>query len=161
MFKIKFLQVCSFSIILASLHSLNLSFPLLSYATCTAIPKFPPSTLLLLHNPRYQIIVYIIWDVISDITKTNYLKVPKIYSLWSMSKKIWVDEVLLKVYIKQKRNLTKIINFFMICANLKKFTWLILSKDNFAVLIVLDTSLYKVLTWPSIMLTILYVYGVN
>ena len=30
----------SFSIILASLHSLNLSFPLLSYFISTAIPKF-------------------------------------------------------------------------------------------------------------------------
>ena len=36
-----FLQMCSFSIILASLHSLNLSFPLLFYVTSSAVPKFP------------------------------------------------------------------------------------------------------------------------
>ena len=43
----------------------------------------PP--LLLLHNPRYQIIVYIIWDVISDITKKKILKVPKpiIFEVWA------------------------------------------------------------------------------
>ena len=38
----KFLQMCSFSIILTSLHSFNLSFALLVYAISTAIPKFPP-----------------------------------------------------------------------------------------------------------------------
>ena len=41
MCKTKFLQMCSFSIILTSLHSLNLSFPLLFYVISTAIPKFP------------------------------------------------------------------------------------------------------------------------
>ena len=37
-----FLQMCSFSIILTSLHSLSLSFPLLFYVISTAILKFPP-----------------------------------------------------------------------------------------------------------------------
>ena len=41
MCKTKFLQMCSFSIIFNSLHSLNLSFPLLFYFIFTAIPKFP------------------------------------------------------------------------------------------------------------------------
>ena len=36
----KFLQMCSFSINLTSLHSLNLSFPLLVYVISTAILKF-------------------------------------------------------------------------------------------------------------------------
>ena len=63
-----------------------------------------------------------------------------------------MDEVLLKVYVKEKHNLLEIINFFVICANLKKFIWPILSKANFggwsiAVLMVLDTPLYKVLPW--------------
>ena len=40
--KIKFIQMCSVTIIFTSLHSLNLSFPLLSYFISTAIPKFPP-----------------------------------------------------------------------------------------------------------------------
>ena len=43
MFKTKFLQMCSFSITLTSLHSLNLPFLLLPYFISTAIPKFPPS----------------------------------------------------------------------------------------------------------------------
>ena len=38
----KFLQVCSFSIILTSLQSLNLLYPLLFYVISTAILKFPP-----------------------------------------------------------------------------------------------------------------------
>ena len=42
MCKIKFLEICSVSITFTSLHSLNLSFPLLSYFISTAIPKFPP-----------------------------------------------------------------------------------------------------------------------
>ena len=37
----KYLQMCSFSIILTSFHSLNLSFPLLFYVISIAIPKFP------------------------------------------------------------------------------------------------------------------------
>ena len=89
MCKSKSLQMCSFSIILTSLRSLNLSFPLLSYVISTATPKFlpwfstspswfPPFSLwfknehyplLLLHDLRHQIIAFIIWDVISDITK--------------------------------------------------------------------------------------------
>ena len=36
-----FLQMCSFDIILISLHSLNLSFRLLFYVISTAILKFP------------------------------------------------------------------------------------------------------------------------
>ena len=89
----------SFSIILTSLHSLNLSFPLLFHIISITIPIIPIVTLilrifcipawipdqdfikivnlvkkkkspvLLLHNPPNQIIFYIIWDVISDITK--------------------------------------------------------------------------------------------
>ena len=42
MCKTKFLQMCSFSITMNSLHSLNLPFLLLSYFISTAIPKFPP-----------------------------------------------------------------------------------------------------------------------
>ena len=42
MCKTKFLQMCSFSITLTSLHSLNLPFALLFYFISTAIPKFPP-----------------------------------------------------------------------------------------------------------------------
>ena len=42
MCKTKFLRMCSFSIILTSLYSLNLSFPLLSYVISTAITRFPP-----------------------------------------------------------------------------------------------------------------------
>ena len=38
----KFWQMFSFSIILTSLHSLNLSFPFLLYVISTAIFKFPP-----------------------------------------------------------------------------------------------------------------------
>ena len=37
----KFLQMCSFSIILTSLNFLNLSFPLLFYVTSTAVLEFP------------------------------------------------------------------------------------------------------------------------
>ena len=48
-----------------------------------------------------------------------------------MSKQLWVDDVLLKVYVKGKYNLPEIINVFVICV----------------VLMVLDTSLYKVLSW--------------
>ena len=33
-----------------------------------------------------------------------------------------MDEVLLKVYVKDKHNLPEIINFFVIWANFKKFT---------------------------------------
>ena len=67
-----------------------------------------------------------------------------------------MDEVLLKVYVKEKHNLPEIINFFVISTSLK----LILSEAIFggqpiAVLMVLDRSLYKVLTWSSIMLIIL------
>ena len=50
-------------------------------------------------NPGYQISAYIIWDFISDTTKKNYLKVPKTYNLLSISIN-WVDEVLLKLYVK-------------------------------------------------------------
>ena len=39
-----------------------------------------------------------------------------------MSKQIWVNEVLLKIYVKEKHNLPKSIHFFVLCANLKKFT---------------------------------------
>ena len=39
MCKTKFLQMCSFSNILTSLLSFNLSFPLLFYVVSTAIPK--------------------------------------------------------------------------------------------------------------------------
>ena len=77
-----------------------------------------------------------------------------------------MDEVLRKVYVKEKHNLPEIINFFVICSNLQKFTQQILSKANFsrylfAVLMVLDTTLYKVLSWSSVLLTILYVYVVD
>ena len=43
------------------------------------------SPLLLLDNPRYQMIVYIIWDVISDINKKITLKCLKsiIYEAWA------------------------------------------------------------------------------
>ena len=41
MWETKFLQMTLFSIILTSLHSLNLSFPLLFYVISTAILKFP------------------------------------------------------------------------------------------------------------------------
>ena len=37
-----FLQMCSISIILTSLHLLNFSFPLLLYVIFTVILKFPP-----------------------------------------------------------------------------------------------------------------------
>ena len=40
--KTTFLQMRSFSLIFTSLHSLTLSFLLLSYVISTAIPKFPP-----------------------------------------------------------------------------------------------------------------------
>ena len=33
-----------------------------------------------------------------------------------------MNEVLLKVYVKEKHNLLEIVNLFLICANLKKFT---------------------------------------
>ena len=36
-----------------------------------------------------------------------------------MSKQLWLDEVLLKVYVKEKRNLPKIINLFVIWRNFK------------------------------------------
>ena len=85
---------------------------------------------LLLHNLWYKITVYTIWDVISVITK-KYLRVPKVYNLWRISNNYGVDEMLLKVYVKKKHNLPEIINFFVICTNLKKFTWLTLSKANF------------------------------
>ena len=48
-----------------------------------------------------------------------------------MSKLLQVKEVLLKVCVKRKHNVPEIINFFVICANLEKFTWLILSKASF------------------------------
>ena len=55
-----------------------------------------------------------------------------------------------KVYVKEKHNLPDIINFFVICDKLKKITQLTLSKVNVggystAFLMVLDTSLYKIL----------------
>ena len=101
----KFLEICSFSIILTSLHSFNLSFQLPFYVIFAAIPNFPPS---FLHRhadsqhfshfqpdsphihadsphsqpiPRIslisfpnspQISVYIIYEVISGITKNYY-----------------------------------------------------------------------------------------
>ena len=59
---------------------------------------------------------------------------------------------IVKVYFKEKHNLTEIINFFLICSNFKKnyvtnfvqsqFWWIV---D--AVSIVLDTSFNKVLSW--------------
>ena len=42
MWQTKFLQMWSFFIILTSLHSSSLSFPLLFYVISTAILKFPP-----------------------------------------------------------------------------------------------------------------------
>ena len=33
-----------------------------------------------------------------------------------------MNEVQLKVYVKEKHNLPEIVNLFLICANLKKFT---------------------------------------
>ena len=41
MYETKFLQMCSFSIVLTCLHTLNLSFSLLFYVISTALPKFP------------------------------------------------------------------------------------------------------------------------
>ena len=79
MCKTKFLQMCSFSIILTSFHSLNLSFPLPPYFISTDIHKFPP---------RFS---------------TSPL-----------------DEVLLKVYVKEKHNLPEIINFFRNLYQFKK-----------------------------------------
>ena len=40
--EIKFLQMCSFIIILTSFHSLNSSFPYLFYVISTTMLKFPP-----------------------------------------------------------------------------------------------------------------------
>ena len=42
MYETTFLQMSSFSIIVTSLHSFNLSFPLILHVISTAIPKFPP-----------------------------------------------------------------------------------------------------------------------
>ena len=119
MCKTKFLQLCSFSITMTSLHSLNLPFLLLSYFISTAIPKFPPwfstspcwFSAFFSFLPRFQtkilensysssktntlLCYYRITlgtkslftssetsSVISP--KKNYLKVPKIYTLWSI-----------------------------------------------------------------------------
>ena len=135
--------MCSFSNILTSLHYLNLSFPLLFHVISTAIAKFLPW--FPASSPRFQSQIlrkyYFSWrtstllwyyciilgtksfftssETSSVISPKNiYLKVPKIYNLWIMSKLLRVDEVLLKVCIKGKHNLPEIINFFVICANL-------------------------------------------
>ena len=42
-----------------------------------------------------------------------------------------MDEVLRKVYMEEKHNLAEIINFFVICTNLKKITQLTLPKAYF------------------------------
>ena len=82
---------------------------------------------------------------------------------------MWLDEVLLKVYVKEKHNLPEVFNFFVICSNLKKFSLLIvLSKANFggesiAVLMVLDKSLHKVLPWSfmGLIRCELYYFGIR
>ena len=63
-------------IIFKNLFSENSSF---SSKTNTLLPQ---------HSPRHQIIIYIICDVISDITKINSPHGPssKIYHLWNISK---------------------------------------------------------------------------
>ena len=45
------------------------------------------SHLLLLHNPRHQIIFYIIYDIICDIIKFIYLLVPQVNTLKSVKYK--------------------------------------------------------------------------
>ena len=66
--------------------------------------------MLLLHNLRYQTIIYIIWDVTSDITKKNYLKVAKIImSGWSATSGL----------CQREAQPTRNYQFFIICAHLK------------------------------------------
>ena len=75
-----------------------------------------------LHNRRYQIIVCIMYDVISDIIKNCLLYMPKvkIYNVWSVTKQLWVAEVFFKFYVRGRHNLPEIIDFSLICANLQK-----------------------------------------
>ena len=66
-----------------------------------------------------------------------------------------------KFYVKGRHNPPTIINLFVICVNLQKFTYLILQKANFggkpiATLILLNASLSKSLSRSTLMLTILY-----
>ena len=44
-----------------------------------------------------------------------------------------MNEVLLKVYVKEKHNVPEMANLFLICAKLKKFTEPTLSKTNFGI----------------------------
>ena len=77
----------SFLLLYLSFHldSVNHHSDFLHFSHFLPGSKNKHSPFLLLHNPRYQITAYIIWDVISDITKKNYLKVLKTYNLWSIS----------------------------------------------------------------------------
>ena len=151
MCKTKFLQMCLFSIIFTSPHSLNLSFLLLFYLLYLSFrldsvhhhpdflhfSHFHADSRQILSENRYfssktntPFCYYCITlgteslltssETSSGILpKKNYLKVPKTYNLWSISNN-WVDEVLLKIYVKEKHNLPEIINFFVICVNFKK-----------------------------------------
>ena len=87
--------------------------------------KSEHSSLFLLHKLLHQIIVFIVYDVISVITK--------IYLPYSPSSKISIicemfannSESLkryLSFFVKGRSNLPEIIYFFVICANLQKFT---------------------------------------
>ena len=78
----KFLQICSFSNILTSLRSLNLSFPLLFYAISTAIPKFPStlSRCIATMIPRIILIITLIPRISTLIPRISTL-IPRISTL--------------------------------------------------------------------------------
>ena len=78
----KFLQICSFSNILTSLRSLNLSFPLLFYAISTAIPKFPStlSRCIATMIPRIILIITLIRRISTLIPRISTL-IPRISTL--------------------------------------------------------------------------------
>ena len=89
--------------------------------------------MLLLHNPWHQIVAYITYDIISHITK-NYLY----YS--ASSKKYIICEgrannyEWLRCYLRfmsNERQTNQSHQFFVIFANLQKFTELILLKGDF------------------------------
>ena len=82
-----------------------------------------------MHNPRHQIIVYIVYDVNSVITK-NYLphnassKKSIICEAWANNSE-WL-KYYLNFVSKGYTTCTKLSFFFIIFANLQKFRWLIL-----------------------------------
>ena len=79
-----------------------------------------------------------------------------------------MNEVQLKVYVKEKHNLPEIVNLFLICANLKNLLNRLCPKpilvySQLTFLMVLDPFLYKVLSWSfmGVIRSELYCLGIR